>query len=364
MRTIGPFSVAILLLAMACSPRDVNKDVFNRRALLEHYATLFIIPAYDTLLVEVTALSAAADALTDQPNPANLVIAREAWSAAYAAWQQAHAFNFGPAGEQGTRKSLLEEIGTFPVNTTIVESRIQFGQLGLADFQRDARGFLAAEYLLYGHADPATAILAGFQAQPNRGQYLRNLSDDLKTRVESVRNAWSNYYPDFISRDGTDVGSSTALLYNAFLQSYEALKNFKIGLPLGKRPGQVQPEPTLVEARFSGQSLAMIKEHLASIFRIWQGKTATGVDGPGFRNYLQQVEGGDMLIAQTEAQMAATLLALNDIPDEPTLAILMASEDPRVVRFDGELQKLTRFLKSDMSSLLGISITFASGDGD
>jgi hypothetical protein len=29
-----------------------------------------------------------------------------------------------------------------------------------------------------------------------------------------------------------------------------------------------------------------------------------------------------------------------------------------------ELQRLTRFLKSELSSLLGISITYSSGDGD
>ena len=29
-----------------------------------------------------------------------------------------------------------------------------------------------------------------------------------------------------------------------------------------------------------------------------------------------------------------------------------------------ELQKSTRYVKSDMSSLLGISITYSSGDGD
>jgi hypothetical protein len=32
--------------------------------------------------------------------------------------------------------------------------------------------------------------------------------------------------------------------------------------------------------------------------------------------------------------------------------------------FHTELQKHTRFFKSDMSSLLGLAITFSSGDGD
>jgi uncharacterized protein len=43
---------------------------------------------------------------------------------------------------------------------------------------------------------------------------------------------------------------------------------------------------------------------------------------------------------------------------------LVAQNHPTVDALHTELQKHTRFFKSDMSSLLGIAITFSSGDGD
>ena len=46
------------------------------------------------------------------------------WTVAYSAWQNANAFNFGPAGESGLKLSLLEEIGTFPVDNNKIEALI------------------------------------------------------------------------------------------------------------------------------------------------------------------------------------------------------------------------------------------------
>ena len=54
----------------------------------------------------------------------------------------------------------------------------------------------------------------------------------------------------------------------------------------------------------------------------------------------------------------------NAIPRTNSLAYLMDNEPETVEEFRLELQKHTRFFKSDMSSVLGIAITFSSGDGD
>jgi hypothetical protein len=43
---------------------------------------------------------------------------------------------------------------------------------------------------------------------------------------------------------------------------------------------------------------------------------------------------------------------------------LIRSNPQALVALHTEMQKLTRFIKSEMSSLLGISITYSSGDGD
>ncbi len=364
MQKLSTLCFLLLVLVTACDNGSNNAGSdFDRQAMLTHYANNFIQPAYKSLAYQVEGLEFRVENFNASQDTLNLVALRDWWVATYAVWQQANAFNFGPAGEEGTQKSLVEEVGTFPVSESKVENAISTGQWNMDDFNRDARGLLAVEYLIFGKTP--NEVLNAFQVSPNRRQYLLEVVQKIKKQVTPVNADWQNLYDDeFINQNGTDVGSGTSLLYNEFVRSYEALKNFKVALPLGKRPGQTQPEPQLVEAYYSGQSLNMLKLHLTALEHFWRGEGALGQDGPGFRAYLESVEGGDALIAQTEAQLAVVKAALASVPATPSLAEQMAAETPELITLNEELQKLTRFFKSDMSSLLGIAITYASGDGD
>lgn len=325
--------------------------------MLRFYADNLIRPAYAALLTETDKLKNASADFNAQPDANGLENLRLLWIEAYTAWQSANAYNFGPAGEEGLRKSLVEEIGTFPANTAKIEAFIAANDVSLNNFNRDTRGFLAIEYLLFNNSD---LLLT----DANRRNYLGAITGHLHDRVAEVKNAWSTYANGFVAADGTDVGSSTSLLYNEFVRSYEGIKNFKVGLPAGKRPGQTTAEPALAEAYYSGQSLAFLKKHLDAIEAIYYGRAATGVDSTGFREYLDFVVGGPQLIASTEAQWAKVKAAVDAVPTDKPLAQLMAEGHPSIDTLHTELQKHTRFFKSDMSSLLGIAITFSSSDGD
>jgi predicted lipoprotein len=273
-----------------------------------------------------------------------------------------NSFNFGPGGEQGLNKSITEEAGTWPTNTALIESNITAANYALNDFNRDNRGFHAIDYLLF--ADDATTTLATFE-DASRRAYLLAVSTRLNQQITALNNAWtSDYLDEFVSNSGTDVGSSTSLLYNEFVKSFEALKNFKIALPLGLRAGQTQVEPHLVEARYSAYSLPAFRAHYATIIDLWYGRTSTGNDGLGWRDYLENVEGGPDLIASTEAQIVLIDNALESISDSPSLEEQITTNFDALNNLHARLQQHTRYFKSDMSSILGITITFSSGDGD
>ena len=108
----------------------------------------------------------------------------------------------------------------------------------------------------------------------------------------------------------------------------------------------------------------MLKFHYTNIENIWYGRTNNGVEGIGFKEYLESVEGGNDLIASTETQMTAVRAALGAVPESPSLSDQIAGDKTKVEALYTELSKMTRFFKSDMSSVLGIAITFSSGDGD
>jgi uncharacterized protein len=353
----------LLFLAFTCllacngGPENVDPG-FDRKAMLRNYADNLIRPAFTTLQSRVGELKAAFTTFEGAPTEANLTAIQKAWQAAYSAWQFANAYNFGPAGEAGVRKGLAEEIGTFPINTAQTKDFILAGNVSFNNFNRDTRGLLAIEYMLfYDHA------VSLFKDGPYR-TYLRALIDHVQSSVNRVVGEWATYANTFVEANGTDVGSSTAMLYNEFVKNYENLRNFKVGLPAGKRPGQTRAEPERVEAYASGISLAMLKLHLQAISELYEGQSRDGKDGIGLKDYLKAVTGGPELIEASEVQWKNVMIALDAVPTDKPLSVLLQNNDPSIDRLYTELQRQTRFFKSDMSSLLGIAITFSSGDGD
>lgn len=359
-------SICALTALVACNKKSEDEliDTFDRQAMLANYADQLIKPSYKALQTKTNTLQSAATNFNSAINQANLDALQAAWTEAYTAFQSANAYNFGPAGESGTRKGLIEEVGTFPITASSVETAITNNTFNFNDFNRDMRGFLAVEYLIFDLSSDDAAILSAF-ADANRKAYLVGCVNNIKDRIDAVVNEWDgNYSGTFVSNAGTDVGSSTSLLYNEFVKSFEALKNFKLGLPLGLRPGQVETEAARVEAYYSGQSLAMLTEHFNSIERIWYGKSLDGTQGIGFKAYLESVEGGPALIASTEDQLSIIRQKLELVPSSPALSVQIESSAQALTDLHTEVQKHTRYFKSDMSSILGISITFSSGDGD
>ncbi len=356
------FSLCLFLLACQDNKDTSNSGNFDRKIMLQNYADNFIKPAFIDLQAKTNGLQTSITTFTQTPNLQNLANLQGAWQLAYFAFQSSNAYNFGAAGEDGIRKTLVEEIATFPVSSEKIEANIKNNANSLMDFSRDNRGFLAIEYLVFDLQNDNNKILNNF-AQQNRKNYLIALATKLKTQVDAVVESWNGTYrTEFINNAGKEAGSSTAIFYNEFVKSYETLKNFKVGLPLGKRAGQTKTEPEKFEAYYSGKSLKMLREHFSNIENIWYGKNKNAVQGLGLKQYLESVEGGKTLVNSTELQIAQVKKILALLPENPPLSQQL--DNNNLNDLNTELQKLTRFFKSDMSSLLGISISFLSSDGD
>lgn len=360
-----PVYCLIALIFIGCDGSDnSNENTFDRSKMLQNMAENLIKPAYKDLESKTKILENAVNTFSSNPDINTLTATQVAWENAYVAWQYANAYNFGPAGEEGIRKTLNEEIGIFPVTTNKIEENIATSNHSFNDFSRDSRGFLAIEYLIFNLENNNNSIITQY-ADTARRAHLKALTQKLNKQISDVVKEWdSSYTENFIKNNGTDVGSGTAILFNNFVQSFETLKNFKVSLPLGKRAGQIQTEPTKVEAYYSGKSLKMMKNHFQAIENIWYGKDKNGADGIGFKEYLENVEGGNALVASTISQFNSIHTEFNKLQENPRFSAQIQNTPTNLEQLNTELQKSTRFLKSDMSSFLGIAITYASGDGD
>jgi len=360
------FGLVFSLFLAGCHEGDKTKpDTFDRSDFLVNMADGFVKPAFNQLLTESRSLQSKADLFSENPNAVRLDSLQAAWMSAYSAWQRANGFNFGPAAEAGTQKTLSEEIAIFPVSESKINSILSGNPFNLKDFNRDARGFLAVEYLIFSQTDDDAKIAASF-SNSNKKEYLKAICKDIVEKVKPISDAWNGAYRnEFVKNNGTESGSSTSMFYNEFVKSFESMKNFKVGLPLGKRPGQTAVNPNLLEARYSGASHQFLKLNIENINQIWQGKPFNSdVDGNGFKEYLNNVEGGKALVLSSENQMNNVMKVLNDLPWDPNLLVQLESNSSNLDNLHTELQKQTRFFKSDMSSILGIAITYSSGDGD
>lgn len=356
--TLGLFLLLAGLVACKNDKTSPAGGAFDRTAMLQYYADQHIIPAFDSLAVAADYLLATTHQLSTQPNSQNLSDSRAAWSMLYIAWQKASMYTFGPAGEQGLKRRLSEETATFPVSESKINQYIANNDTSFANFDRDSRGMFTIEYFLW--AGNETDVLSRLQ-NPAAAAYFMAVVRKLNTDFKQVKTAWQAYSAEFIQANGTSAGSSTTQLYNEFLLTFEGLKNFKLGLPLGLRIGQNQPEPSKVEAWYSGQSLLGIAHQWAAIKSFWSADKSA--NGQGFKQYLLSVPGGEGLVAQTEYQMQVIDQKLAAC-GQGRLDSLIVNQPQPAIELHTELQRHTRFFKSDLSSLLGLTITYSSGDGD
>lgn len=352
------------LCMVSCSDDDGVENTFpgasfNRKAMLTEIGNNLIVPNFEELQESVNALSEAINVFTQNPSERNLITMRSAWTEAVIDHQHCSAFGFGP-GELvlGPYATVL---GVFPVNESQIEANIVNPSFDLPNsFNRSIRGFYTIEYLIYGNDLTDAQLVAGFDQ--NRKDYLLLIADELKSSCDQIVSEWNgSYFQQFINNDGTSAGSSVSQLYNSFVRDYENIKNFKVELPAGLTAGQASADGNLVEAYYSGISTTLIKENWKSSKNIYFGMSRGGEELIGFEEYLASVTGGPALIETTKEAISEIDLSISDLPEGE---LSQNVSTPALVTLRDQLQANTANFKSSMSSLLGISITFNSGDGD
>ncbi|HEY4323917.1 MAG TPA: imelysin family protein [Mucilaginibacter sp.] len=353
------------VLIQSCKKSDVwnsgdkASSAFDRTAMLTNISTNIIIPAYSSFQASAVNLDAAVSAFNTVPNSANLTTLQTAFQAVYKQWQATSVFEFGPAAQIQLRVNT----NTYPADINQINSNITSGTYnpGLLS-NLAAKGLPALDYLLFGVGADNNAIVAQYTTDANaanRKTYLAALSAELNTNATTVLNGWATYKSTFINANGTDVGSSVGLLTNQLVYDYEILKNFEIGIPAGTQSmGTTYPQK--VQAYYSKMSVQLALLHIQVLQNIYKGGS-----GLGFDDYLTTVNAkynSGSLNDAINNQFAAAIAKLQLLTDP--LSANIQNNNTAVLAAYTELQKLTVLLKTDMTSSLGILITYGDNDGD
>ena len=364
-------AVSVFALIGACSksgsgngPTNGGGDKgssFDRKAMLTNLSANVIIPAYSNYQTTTVNLDAAVTAFNTAPDVTKLSALQDAFKAAYKQWQATAEFDFGPANDASFRANT----NTYPTDLNQISSNINSGTYNPALLANlSAKGLPALDYLLFGTGADNNAILVQYTSDANaakRKTYLASLSAELKANAAKILAAWNgSYKATFLNATGTDVGSSTGQLVNQLVFDYEILKNYEIGIPAGIQSAGT-PFPQKVQAYYSKISVQLTLLHLQALLDIYTGK-----DGLGLDDYLisanAKYSDGSSLNDTILKQFAAAKTKLQALTDP--LSDNIKANPAAVTTAYTELQKLTVLLKTDMTSSLGILITYGDNDGD
>ncbi len=340
---------------------------FDRAQMLENYGQNIIIPAYTAFQDSVDQLSTAADSFAAEPTTDRLESLQSELKDARLAWQRVNLFQFGPAEMRVLRTSL----NTYPTDTARIEDNIESGDYTLGSVSNQAAaGFPALGYLLHGVGADRQEIAAAYREEPDASDRMQYMVDNVvfvKQLTDQVTSSWQagqgDYIGTFLSEEnaGTDAGSSMGMMINAFVLHYERfIRDGKIGIPSGVRSAGV-PRPRSTEAYYAGYSSELALENMKTVKRFYVGRGLEVEDGLGLHQNIKALGAGELANEiQTELDSAIDeVSALND-----PLSQQIQNDNEAVQSTFQEVQELVGLFKADMTSVLGVTITYQDNDGD
>lgn len=365
--------LVLLTLGIGSVARQTSaqNDTFDRRAMLENIGNNIILPLHEAFLEQVTTLQAAAHAFRDAPTEDNLLVMQQAWRDTSSLWEKVNMFKLGRLTFVYHSRIENDSPIAIQIINDIINGTDPFDESSISVFGSNVIGLRTVEYLAFDPAEGNARVIANFTTDPaasRRMLYLMITVDDLFASAEQIWQIWSpeyqNYVADFIDADdASSVQESIVMLTNQMLITLEAVTNISIGWPVGTVAGSIQPD--LVQGRYSGYSIEQIRSFYEILRATFNGDSDAGA-GLGYDDYLNAVGAmyNDVPLADAINTEIDHIFATLDTMNDTSLRDLIINDTPRVQLLYDESRDLVVIMKVDMTSQLGVTITFSDADGD
>jgi len=377
MKNLNKYYVILLsVFIFSCSENNNESssysDSYDREELLENIVFNIIIPAHENHMQKLNDLQTQTNNFISEINQSNLESLRSSFFDSYMAWQHIEMFDIGYAEEIMYRRKM----NVYPTNTDRVEINIQNQNI---DFdtnpnQYAAQGYPAIDYMIYGLADSDEEILNKYANDVSNETYvfyLEALINDMVSSSESVVEYWAANGSDFTSSSGNTASSSLNMLVNDFVYYYEkGFRANKIGIPAG-RWSSVNPQN--VEAYYRQDiSKDLAKEALFACKNFFMGNHfgSSDVSGEGLYDYLAYLDDTNYSDSEMFVGLEDDIIQAFDNSMEKIELL----NDNFVIQIDTDhVKMLAAFdaiqvgvvrLKTNMMSILGISVDYFDADGD
>lgn len=340
---------------------DLDKDDFDRQALLAHMADQLISPAYSQYQASCSDFNSKVLAFTQNPDATSLNQARASFQNAYVSWQEVSVFQFGPAEAQ----SLSNYSNVYPCDTSELLAAIDNPSQNLSlPSAFDIQGWPAADFLLFGLSED---VLGYFQSDPKYGHFLLKISARLLNLAVACADEWNgNYRNDFVNNDGYGATASFNKLANDFVFHFEKeLRAGKIGIAAGVFSGSVLPNR--LEAYYNDSlSKVLFLHNLAILEKVFTGESLNGsTSGPGLKAYLDELNvrrEGELLSELILRQMAGARSLAEGL--NASFAQQIEDDPIAMLTLYDALQIMIPWIKVDMLQAFNVNVDYIDADGD
>jgi uncharacterized protein len=336
--------------AVIAGPATVSKQ-----AALDHIARNVLVPAYSDLATRARDLSTAADALTSAPSPASLDKAQRAWREVLLAWRRTQAFAHGPVADLG----VAGRIRAWPWRRQSVD-RVLRAQRPIDDgyiqeLGANAVGLSGLEALLFDPRQDTAARVAAFAGArgARQRQYFLALARDLVKSTANVESAWRGAagYAATFSKGGQD---QLNLVVNDLLAAIEDGAQERL-----RRVVDPHVDPLLRAELTEGGVSDTSQPGLLAVVTGAQ-TLFMGGSGPGLDDYLKGLKLATARRVEVQFQKAIDAIQAIDTPLERA-----ATANPQLIsRAWDACRTLEILLKTEVASMLGVTLTFKAKDGD
>ena len=356
-----------LALLAGCGISDGGPD--PAVPVLEGLGTQVVLPRYEQFATDMSVAASAAEAFCGSPDAARLDVARQTLATAFVAWKRSEVIAFGPARD--VPWAVRARIDLWPVREEPVRELLDGEEPITAESLRTtpnaAKGLPVLAWLLGAEED----TLAAFTSTDDglrRCEVLTALATDSASAADLMVNAWTPegdaWLTEFTAPPGPRAAFNNtyevvAELVNRMIFTVENVRLIKLSSPAGLNSGGA-PDPSLLEARYSGQSLDAIRSNLDGVEDLLWGRYQ-GASVPGVITLAPEDRAATIGEA-FDLAMAESHLALDAIPlplDESFLV-----ETAPVQTAVSALLDLQRVLQADLTQALGVTVRFNDTDGD
>ncbi len=341
-----------------CGPETMVDLAELRQNIAIHLTSNLIVPAYQELSEKAVVLNQAASTFSADSNDENLAALRTAHQTFWNCWQKTSLYYFGPIINNGLRAT----INTYPADEDKIETNIATGVYELGSLgNQDAEGLPALDYIL-NNVEEITPLDEFTQ---ERLSYISALTNEMLDQVQNAEEDWNNgsFVNNFTGTDatGTDVGSALGLMINGVdLHFQRFVRDGKVAIPAGIRSAGVT-RPQSVEVRYGKYSTSLLLTSLKAYQDYFNGISVTRNNGPSILEYLRQIN--QPVLANQIDNNFTVLIDKVELLDA-SIAEQIEIDNEALIEVFLSMQDLVAIFKSDMASVMGISITNQDNDGD